>query len=96
MTSHTFVASRPAQRAKELATRSSWGAGAPTPEVTDDEKVVNTLTWAWDSDGKTGLLIYTMPNVVSKAPRFRVNLNGKLYKGQPVWQRNVNDVLVLE
>lgn len=73
-----------------------WGAGAPIPEIFDDGKVVNTLTWAWADDGKTGYLIYTLPNVVGKAPRFRVNMNGKPYQGKPAWQRNVNDVLVLE
>jgi hypothetical protein len=84
------------RRIDNSSTEVVWGAGAPVPEVSDDAGVANTLTWKWDADGKTGLLIYTLPGFVPKAPRFRVNLNGKPYQGKPVWQRNVNDVLVLE
>jgi hypothetical protein len=78
------------------ASEVSWGEKPPSVDVFDDGNVANTLTWSWDADGKTGYLIYTLPNLVSRAPRLRVNVNGKSYGDKPVWQRNVHDVLVVE
>jgi hypothetical protein len=51
-----------------------------------DNKDVN-LDWEW-IDGKTGRLIYKVSETMGVRPLFRVDVNGMLINGKPVWQRD--------
>jgi len=65
-----------------------WGASRPTPAVYVNGSRDTTVTqWKW-VDGKNGVLIYRLPPTLTSATRIRVDLNGILYQGKPVWQRN--------
>lgn len=76
----------------------AWGASSirPTPKIyLDDKEPPVGFSWRWISE-KRGLLVYTLPPTLVATHRLRVDLNGVLYQGKPIWQRNSKDEKALQ
>ena len=74
-----------------------WGGSQPQPFIYfNGVKQVDTTIekWKW-LDGKSGHIVYTLPNPVTTASRFGVDLNGQLFLGRPIWHRNCKNEFVL-
>ncbi len=76
------------------APRFDWGANPPVPALYfNAEKNSSVLVWSW-SDSKIGRVDYKLPTILT-ATAIRVDMNGVLYHGKPVWQRNPKNQFVL-
>lgn len=74
--------------ASDPASKYDWGATRPTPIVTVNGAVDTAVAkWKW-VDGKNGRVNYKLPPTLTTATRIRLDLNGVLYQGKPIWHRN--------
>lgn len=65
-----------------------WGASQPAPKAYLNEKLDETVAhWHW-VDGKNGRVRYILPPVIDGYQVIRVDLNGVLFNGKPIWHRN--------
>lgn len=66
-----------------------WGSSPPIPKVYYNDNIDTTVAkWMrWD-DGKKGVVRYTLPSTVNGFPVIRVDLDGILIGGKPIWHRN--------
>jgi hypothetical protein len=82
----TLLVSFPATLLKP-ETAVDFGSGPLKPNLfVGDNKDVN-LDWEW-IDGKSGRLIYKVSESMGVRPLLRVDVNGMLIDGKPVWQRD--------
>jgi len=65
-----------------------WGVSQPTTKAYLNEKLDTTIAqWHW-VDGKNGRVRYILPPAINEYQVIRVDLNGVLFNGKPIWHRN--------
>lgn len=73
--------------------KKAWGAAGirPVPKLYFDGQLADTtmLKWRWiEPDAKEAHLVYQLGGTINRAPQLRVDLNGVMYRGRPIWHRN--------
>jgi hypothetical protein len=74
----------------------NWSIVQPTPIIYFNEVKADTslAKWKW-ADSTTGHIVYKLPPLITTSSKFRVDLNGQLYLGKPIWHRNRKNEFVL-
>lgn len=81
---------------KDKSSAFDWVNPQPEPFIYFNGVKADTalVKWKW-VDSKVGHIVYKLPPLISTASRFRVDLNGQLYQGKPIWHRNLKNEFVV-